>query len=353
MKSVVIHTQKKETSRVICRKGVLRSALPEELKSYGEVFVFTDENVLKLYAKKIKKYLGEVPVWAMPAGEENKTPQTLFALLGTMASAGLHRNACLVCLGGGVVGDIGGLAASLYMRGIACIQVPTTLLSQVDSSVGGKTAVDFMGVKNLVGAFFQPKKVFADPAFFATLPPREIRCGLGEIVKHGALDADIFDALVQNADRLTDLEFLAGIVPKNIAFKASVVRADATEQGLRKCLNLGHTTAHAFELLDGKLSHGEYVLVGMMFEAELAKKFADGDGEYLTLLQQLCLKVLGGMPSLPDAEEAARFAMLDKKNTQKGSVVLTVPVRKGEWRLLEMEGDRYSAQLKEIGRTLC
>src|SRR5699024_10094782 len=133
-----------------------------------------------------------------------------------------HRNACLVCLGGGVVGDIGGLAASLYMRGIACIQVPTTLLSQVDSSVGGKTAVDFMGVKNLVGAFFQPKQVFADPAFFATLPPREIRCGLGEIVKHGALDGDIYDTLQANRDRLFDLTFLAEIVPTNIAFKARV-----------------------------------------------------------------------------------------------------------------------------------
>lgn len=353
MKTVVIHTEKKEISRVTCRKNVLQRALPEALSAYQEAFVFTDERVWALYGKKVRAALGDVPVHAMPAGEEHKTPETLFALLAAMAGAGLHRNACLVCLGGGVVGDIGGLAASLYMRGIACIQVPTTLLSQVDSSVGGKTAVDFMGVKNLVGAFFQPKHVFADPAFFATLPPREIRCGLGEIVKHGALDGDIYDTLQANRDRLFDLDFLAEIVPANIAFKARVVRADATEKGLRKCLNLGHTTAHAFELLDGKLSHGEYVLVGTMFEAELAKRHADGDAAYLDELQSLCLAVLGGMPALPDAEEAARFALLDKKNTGKGSVVMTVPVAKGNYQLLELSGEQYCAELQEIGRKLC
>ena len=230
MKTVVIQTEKKETSRVTCRKNVLGRALPEALAAYKETFIFTDETVLALYGKKVRDVLGDVPVYAMPAGEEHKTPETLLSLLAAMTGAGLHRNACLVCLGGGVVGDIGGLAASLYMRGIACIQVPTTLLSQVDSSVGGKTAVDFMGVKNLVGAFFQPKQVFADPAFFATLPPREIRCGLGEIVKHGALDGDIFDTLQKNRGRLSDLDFLAEIVPANIVFKASVVRSDATER---------------------------------------------------------------------------------------------------------------------------
>ena len=119
MKSVVIHTEKKEISRVTCRKNVLQRALPEALSAYQEAFVFTDERVWALYGKKVRAALGDVPVHAMPAGEEHKTPETLFALLAAMAGAGLHRNACLVCLGGGVVGDIGGLAASLYMRGIA------------------------------------------------------------------------------------------------------------------------------------------------------------------------------------------------------------------------------------------
>ena len=353
MKTQVIRCAKRETSRVTCRKHVLERALPAALAAYGEVFLFTDETVFALYGKKVRAALGDIPVFAMPAGERYKTHETLFALLSAMAEAGLHRTACLICLGGGVVGDIGGLAASLYMRGIACIQVPTTLLSQVDSSVGGKTAIDFCGVKNLVGAFFQPREVFADPAFFATLPAREVRCGLGEIVKHGALSADIFDALQANRDRLSDLSFLAGIVPANIAFKAGVVRADPTEKGLRKCLNLGHTTAHAFELSDGKLSHGEYVLVGTLFEAEYAKSLEGSDETYLCALQALCLAVLGGMPSLPDAGEAARAALLDKKNTGKGSVVLTVPFAKGEWRLAELPAAKYAQTLAAIGRKLC
>ena len=137
-------------------------------------------------------------------------------------------------------------------------------------------------------------------------------------------------------------------MPENIAFKAEVVRRDATEKGLRKCLNLGHTTAHAFELTDGKLSHGEYVLAGIVFEAEFAKRYADGDAEYLAKLEELCLTALGGMPALPPAKDAARLARLDKKNASPDEVVLTVPVRKGEYRLLTLGYDEYAAGLEEI-----
>ena len=352
MRTFTITDRRTKVSRVICRRQVLSKALPALLQGYGEVFVFSDETVWSLYGRRVTRALGSVKVHTMPAGEAHKTPETLLSLLAAMAGAELHRNACLVCLGGGVVGDIGGLAAALYMRGIACIQVPTTLLAQVDSSVGGKTAVDFCGVKNLVGAFSQPAYVLADPAFFATLPARELRCGLGEIVKHGALCAQIFDTLEQNRDKLFDLSFLADIVPANIAFKADVVRRDAEEGGLRKCLNLGHTTAHAYELLDGTLSHGEYVLIGTFIEAEIARSHG-GDGAYLSRLQALCLAVLGGMPSLPPPEEAARVACLDKKNTGRGRVVLTVPMAKGEYRLLELESTAYERELGRIGRALC
>lgn len=352
MKTVTITDKSTETSRVICRRDVLAKALPEVLKGYRKVFVFSDHTVWGLYGKRVVRALGNVEAHTMTAGEAYKTPETLMSLLAAMAKAGLHRNDCLVCLGGGVPGDVGGLAAALYMRGIDCIQVPTTLLAQVDSSVGGKTAIDFCGVKNLVGAFRQPKYVFADPAFFKTLPLREVRCGLGEIVKHGALDAELFDLLECNREKLFDLEFLAGLVPLNIAFKANVVRQDAKEAGLRKCLNLGHTTAHAYELLDGKLSHGEYVLIGTFIEAEISKA-RGGDAAYLTRLEELCLAALGEMPALPDAAEAARFACLDKKNTGAGKIVLTVPASKGEYRLLELDGSEYERELIRIGRTLC
>ena len=270
-----------------------------------------------------------------------------------MAEAGLHRNSLLIALGGGVVGDIGGLAASLYMRGIDCVQVPTTLLAQVDSSVGGKTAIDFGGVKNLVGAFKSPTHVIVDPVFLTTLPPREIRCGLGEIVKHGALSGDIFDLLNENRNRLTDAEFLGTIVPENIRFKAGVVQKDPTEKGLRKCLNLGHTTAHAFELMDGTLSHGEYVLVGTLFEAEIAKKFLSCDEEYLNALKALALEALGGSAKLPPVREAAKYARLDKKNRSSDEIVLTVPVRKGEYALLTLSYEEYVKAAEEAEKKLC
>ncbi len=351
MRTFTITDESSETSRILCRRDILERVLGETLKNYRQAFLFSDETVWRLYGTRALRALGNIGVFTMKAGEEHKTPETLLSLLSAMAEAGLHRNDCLVCLGGGVVGDVGGLAAALYMRGIDCIQVPTTLLAQVDSSVGGKTAVDFCGIKNLVGVFHQPKWVYADPAFFATLPAREVRCGLGEIVKHGALCPEIFDTLEQNRDKLFDLAFLADIVPLNIAFKADIVRADAKEGGLRKCLNLGHTTAHAFELLDGRLSHGEYVLIGTYFEAEISRA-RGGDGAYLDRLQRLCLAALGEMPALPDAAQAARLACLDKKNTGRGRIVLTVPFARGEYRLLELGADEYEREIVRIGREI-
>ena len=352
MREWKIAAARREESRVVCTNDAY-SALEEALSAYREVFFFSDTTVWGLYGEEVKKRFPDALHATMPAGEAYKTPETLFSLLGEMARAGLHRKACLAVLGGGVAGDLGGLAAALYMRGIDCIQVPTTLLAQVDSSVGGKTAVDFAGVKNLAGAFRQPKYVFADPRFFRTLPAREVRCGLGEIVKHGALSAPLFDLLWERRASLSDLDFLAETVPANIAFKAAVVKKDPRERGLRKCLNLGHTTAHAFELTDGKLSHGEYVLAGTMFEAEFAKRHCGGDEAYLDRLEELCRIALGKLPSLPPAEEAARLALLDKKNEAMGEVTLTVPVKKGKYRLLTLGFQAYAKELQQIQGELC
>ena len=353
MKKLRIKTERAASkSTVVFTKRALSLELPKFIEG-REAFVFTDENVLRLWGKHIRKNLPQVPIYAMPSGEKYKTMETLSALLSAMAEAGLHRNAVLVALGGGVVGDIGGLAASLYMRGVDCVQVPTTLLAQVDSSVGGKTAIDFCGVKNLVGAFKSPVRVIVDPCFLTTLPPREIRCGLGEIVKHGALSGGIFDLLNENRERLTDLKFLGEIVPENIRFKADIVQKDPTEKGLRKCLNLGHTTAHAFELMDGALSHGEYVLVGTLFEADIAEKLLSCDAEYLQELKALALEALGGMPHLPPVREAAKYARLDKKNASSDEIVLTVPVRKGEYALLALSFEEYVKAAEEAEKKLC
>ena len=159
MNRFAIETEEKSTSEIVIERGIFSSI--EERAN----FVFTDSNVYALYENKIKAKFKNVPVYAMTAGEDHKTKETLFDLLGEMKKAELTRGDTLVCLGGGVVGDVGGLAAALYMRGISCIQIPTTLLSQVDSSVGGKTAIDFEGVKNMIGVFSQPKKVFVDCDF--------------------------------------------------------------------------------------------------------------------------------------------------------------------------------------------
>ena len=348
MNRFVITTEEKAASEIIIERGIF-SQIEERAD-----FVLTDSTVYALYQEKIKEKFPNIPVYAMPAGEEHKTEETLFSLLREMKAAELTRGSTLVCLGGGVVGDIGGLAAALYMRGIFCIQIPTTLLSQVDSSVGGKTAIDFEGVKNLIGVFSQPKKVFVDGDFLKTLPAREIRCGLGEIVKHGALDKELFQCLSENRDRLFDLGFLSETVSKNIALKASVVQRDANEKGLRKCLNLGHTTAHAFELSDKKLSHGEYVLLGILFEAEIAKRvLTNADEKYLNGLEEIAQLALGGVPMVCRASEAAPFARLDKKNREKGMVSMTVPVSLGAYEILEIPYGEYADLLQKIEGKLC
>lgn len=259
----------------------------------------------------------------------------------------------LIALGGGVVGDIGGLAASLYMRGIAYIQVPTTLLSQVDSSTGGKTAIDFEGIKNLIGAFYPPVTAYFDPVFLESLPLRELKSGLGEIVKHGALHAPIFEKLWKNRERLFDLRFLAELVPENVAFKSSVVRQDPLDKNLRKRLNLGHTTAHALELGNLNLSHGECVLLGLIVESVIAERYFDCDIAFLENLRELCRKVLGKRifsreGAAKAVDEAAKAALKDKKNGADGKIVLTVPTAPEKYELLGLSQAEYLKALKEL-----
>ena len=170
MRTFTITDESTQTSRIVCRREILQQALAEALRGYRQAFVFSDETVWQLYGRRVGRALGERAVYCMPAGEAHKTPETLFALLAAMAQAGLHRNDCLVCLGGGVVGDVGGLAAALYMRGIDCIQVPTTLLAQVDSSVGGKTAVDFCSIKTWWASFISRSMSISTPYFSPPCP---------------------------------------------------------------------------------------------------------------------------------------------------------------------------------------
>jgi 3-dehydroquinate synthase len=213
----------------------------------------------------------------MPAGERFKTLRTVGRLYGALYEAGIDRKGLVVTVGGGVVGDVGGFAAATYLRGIRFVQAPTTLLAQVDASIGGKTGVDLAQGKNLVGAFHQPSAVYIDPDTLETLPRRHVRSGLAEIVKHGIICDDRLFALVhESASRLCrrgSMELDAAIV-RSCEIKAGVVTADETEQGLRAILNFGHTVGHAIEALTGyrRYFHGEAVAIGMVSAACIGER---------------------------------------------------------------------------------
>ncbi len=341
MKEITLQTPT-TFSQIYVGDDVIARRLPI-LTQGQQNFVVTDSNVYALYKSWFETWFKDTEIFVLEAGESNKNFGSLYRILEQMAGAGLRRTARLFAVGGGVVGDIGGLAAALYMRGISCVQIPTTLLSQVDSSVGGKTAVDLGGIKNVVGAFYQPMEVLVDPAFLRTLPAREIKCGLGEIVKYAALSGDIFDAL-ENSTSHDDLSFLTSLLVACIQHKARVVEQDEKETDERKSLNVGHTTGHAVEL-SSRLSHGECVLLGTWLETWLAIEQGVCEktyGEKLLSIIQTALKV--APPTEYDFSLIATHAekaKLDKKNVEDKKVYLSVAKCKNQWTGLSLPFDVY------------
>ncbi len=332
-------------------KDAIESRLPS-LLSGQKNFVVTDSNVYALYTAWFEKYFQDAEIFVLPAGEESKNFQSLYEILKKMAEANLHRTSRLFAVGGGVVGDIGGLAAALFMRGISCVQIPTTLLSQVDSSVGGKTAVDLGGVKNIVGAFYQPCEVLVDPSFLQTLPLRELKCGLGEIVKYAALNKKIFKCLKDNQDKLGDFAFLSERILDCIRHKARVVETDEKETGERRSLNVGHTTGHAIELTYG-LSHGECVLYGMRLETKMAIAAGvceKGYGEQLLQIIDSALAVLPTETVGFCVDEYAGKAKSDKKNIGDSKIRMSVANSLGKWTDFSLGYDEYRAALKEASK---
>ncbi|MFN3912624.1 3-dehydroquinate synthase [Hyphomonas sp.] len=236
-------------------------------------YVLTDETVMRLHKARLEDAVAKAGIrldWrAVPPGEQTKTFAELEGVLDWLLAGGADRGDVLIAFGGGVIGDMGGLAASLMKRGMGFVQVPTTLLAQVDSSVGGKTAVNTPRGKNLVGAFYQPRLVIADTALLATLPARELKAGYAEILKYGLInDAPFFAWLAQEGEKVLSLEPAAvrEAVARSCASKAAIVAEDETETGVRQLLNLGHTFGHALEAANGygpDLLHGEAVALGM------------------------------------------------------------------------------------------
>ncbi len=318
-------------------------ALLERLGRFSRAVVITDSNVQDLYAVAVAESLTEqlpVDIVSVAAGEESKSLGTAAGLWEGLIELGADRKSVVVAVGGGVVGDLAGFMAATYARGIRFVQVPTTLLAQVDSSVGGKVGINLTEAKNMVGAFLQPLAVLIDTDTLRTLPEREYVAGLGEVVKYGViLDAELFAYLEQNIKTLIarDPQVLQQVVARCCQLKADIVRQDEREEtGLRAVLNYGHTFGHALETLTHykRYLHGEAVAIGMQCAASLAERLghvAPGLAERQgRLMAALGLPV--EMPKL-DPQKILASMMHDKK-VEHGQLRLVLPTRLGQVELV-------------------
>ena len=308
----------------------------ELLNLNRKALVVTDDGVPVKYAQMVADKCREGYVYTIPQGEGSKSVAVWEKLLSFMLEKNFTRSDCVIAVGGGVVGDLAGFAAACYMRGVDFYNLPTTVLAQVDSSIGGKTAVDLDGVKNIVGSFYPPKKVLVDPAFLATLPRRQVANGLAEALKMAAtFDPELF-ALFENEDPYTKLP---QIVARSLELKKRVVEEDEKEKGLRRVLNFGHTVGHAIESQEGLtgLLHGECVALGM-----LPTSSPEVRARLIAVYQKL------GLPtSYPvDADKLAAIITHDKK-ADKDTVKAVLVDRVGSYRIENLT-------VKEIvGRLSC
>ncbi len=296
--------------------------------------IVTDSNVQKTLGKELLKQFSDAGadacLVAFPAGEEHKTLSSVELVLDKMIAHGFDRKGCVVCLGGGVVGDVAGFAASVYLRGINFVHVPTTLLAMIDSSIGGKTGVNLSMGKNSAGTFSQPKGVFICPEFLQGLPKPELRNGLSEAVKTAViLDNAFFGYLEKNSGKAIALDsaVIAEIIERNCRLKAGIIEKDATEANYRRILNFGHTIGHAIEVLGNytALKHGEAVSIGMVAEAEVSRKMGMmGKGEVERL--RSLLKGIGLPVCLPEYDSRAILSATRKdKKTIGGKVHYALP----------------------------
>ena len=288
-------------------------------RAFNKVVVLVDEHTLAHCYPQLKQHLPAHELIQIKSGEEHKTLQTCETIWQRMTEMHLDRWSVLVNLGGGVIGDMGGFCAAVFKRGIYFVQVPTTLLAQVDASVGGKTGIDFHGLKNHIGVYQEPQAVFINPAFLETLPQRQLKSGYAEIIKHWLIaDGDKFEEQRHIGIMTDDWEDL---IRHSVAIKSKVVEADPLEGGLRKILNFGHTIGHAVETyLMGQpgreILHGEAIAVGMVCEAFLSVKkelLSEEDLGKIELFLEMIYEKVVLKPD--DIEKIAVLALQDKKNS--------------------------------------
>lgn len=301
-----------------------------------KIMVITDRNVDDLYGSiLLDSLIGEAYKYIVEPGETSKTISTVEGILEEMVSLNFTRNSKIIALGGGVVGDIAGFAASIYMRGIGFISIPTTLLSSVDSSVGGKTGVNLPNGKNMVGSFHQPESVLIDLKLLETLSKRELVSGLGEIIKYGIIED--YEFLKNTSKDLKSIlalkkETLKDVILRSCQVKSKIVSEDEKEVGIRKILNHGHTIGHALEAGTGykRYTHGEAVLIGIYYESRMAKEMGLISYNYFKEIENI-IKSVGVDLDISDfsREKLVENMMRDKKN-KKGKISFILPIGKGK-----------------------
>lgn len=326
----------------------------------GHVVVITDQNVEKSHGRQVLESLdaagARVDLVVLEPGEATKSVSDAEQLWQILLESGADRQTVVVAVGGGVVGDLAGFVAATYARGLDFIQIPTTLLAQVDSSVGGKVGINLPGAKNMVGAFWQPRGVLIDTDTLNTLPPREYRAGLAEVVKYGViLDADFFSYLEDHLGSLKDRrpEVIRHIILRSCQMKTGVVLADERETtGLRAILNYGHTFCHALEAVTsyGRFLHGEAVAIGMHAAARLAHRLGRVDAHFVArqaaLLQALELPIQA--PADLDRQALVEAMARDKKSVQ-GKLRFVLPSRLGHVELVDgVEADQARQAFDEL-----
>ena len=324
---------------VVCRRGLLRNAGLElgRLGKVSSVHILTSKRVWRAVGKKVRRGIFarmRVQVHLFDDAEAAKNLSTVEGIARKLVRAGADRKSLLIAVGGGVVGDVAGFVAASYLRGVALVQVPTTVVAQVDSAIGGKTGVNLPEGKNLVGAFYPPRLVMVDPELLASLPEREFRGGLAEVIKYGVIaDARLFAFLERNMKRILarDGRSLEHVIRRSIEIKANVVSRDERESGLREILNYGHTFAHALESATRyrKYRHGEAVAWGMMCAAmlghEVVKTRADDVARVISLIRRI-----GPLPGWPEVAPQRLFALMQAdKKTKFGKVRFVLAPRLG------------------------
>lgn len=321
---------------ILLERGAL-DKIGEYLNLNRKVLIVTDDGVPSEYAKKVASACSSSVIETLKQGEESKNFDNYKKLLKVMLDNSFTRFDCVVAVGGGVVGDLAGFVASSYMRGVDFYNIPTTLLAQVDSSIGGKVAIDFEGVKNIVGAFYQPKKVVIDPNVLKTLPKRQIINGFIESVKMAlCFDEEFFNFILNST--LLDSE-IDEIILRSLKIKKSVVEQDEKESNLRKVLNFGHTIGHAIESVTSpNLLHGECVALGMLCASE--KKINE---KLLALYSRLGLKTKVSA----DKEKMIEFLSHDKKADSNGITFVFV-TKEGSFEFRKVSLEYLSNQMEEV-----